>query len=192
MENLTIEQLYNQLHETIKCIVKKDGLLLKDFRNVKLQTPEICAEAIKSNGSALPYICDEYRNYEICLDVIKQYPEMIQYVPEKYRTVDLMNLALEKDPLNHKITKYIYDKTFVANYLINNNLCKIVEDDIDKCVSCNLIQKYYFEYWCDYKKVDDEIHFTCIECNDDICDEMYNVNRPIYDTIYLNTNYKEK
>lgn len=63
---------------------------------MKDQTPEICLEAVRTNGYAIQYVKE--RTPEICLAAVKQNGLVLQLIPEQAQTLPIALAALKQNP----------------------------------------------------------------------------------------------
>ncbi len=171
-----------------------------------LQTPEMCMSVIRDNPKNVMFVRDDLltndlikfafendgflltsldlnkQTYELCLIAIKNTSEpLLLNIKSEYHTKELIELE------NH-----IDSREYIKNpiYLIDKKIAKkIIKKNINECIICNEIKKYYFEYECG--------HLSCFDCKVKNCyyncvkkikNEEYNM-MPNINIIYINTNF---
>jgi hypothetical protein len=69
-----------------------DNCMLKD---VEIQTPEVCFNAVSKNAYDLLYIKEQ--TSELCLAAVRQNPRIIKYIDPKYQTAEIALAVVKKE-----------------------------------------------------------------------------------------------
>jgi len=85
----------NQTFELCKMVIDMNPIL---FRNIKIQTTEICKFAFEKDIQLFQYFKDSMKEFDMCLKAVEFNPQLISYVPKKFCTKELCKMVLEKNP----------------------------------------------------------------------------------------------
>ncbi len=183
-----------ELQTTELCILalNHNHKVFKDPLNIQyvredLLTYDLWKIALEKNGMSIKYMDLDYQTYELCLLAVKNCKErLLVNIKSEFHTDELIEIELEKCGFNEQYIKN-------PKYLIDKNIPEeIIKKEIEPCLICHEIKKYYFQYECG--------HLSCFDCKTKHC--YYNCTRRIlknYDSecnpddtiLYINTNFKE-
>ncbi len=155
IKNITPEYIFKIIDkDDIISILKNDCSLLKYIPlNIQNNMKETIINYFFKTNDLFEYINPEFLTHEII--VIKLYKcGSLKYIPLKYHNDKLILCALS---LSKENIKYVKN----ANYLINNNLCIVENNEFNECVICSELKEYYYKYECK--------HEVCFECKDHEC-----------------------
>ncbi len=65
---------------------------------LRIKTPDLCLEAVKSDGRALVFVPEALKTPELCLVAVKQNPQALRWVPEALRTGEIADEACQRAP----------------------------------------------------------------------------------------------
>ncbi len=209
----SLEYIKNQTYDICKKAVQQTIQSFK-FVDKKLQTKELCIIslirkktdtypfniqyvredlltydlwkiAIQNHGLSIKYMNLDYQTYELCLLAVKNCKEQLLInIKSQFHTDELIEIEKIKNKFSRK---------FIKNpiYLIDKNIPEeIIKKEIEQCIICHEIKKYYFQYECG--------HISCFDCKLYKCyyncttNYFENIEKDCYPDInilYINTNF---
>lgn len=102
-----------QTLELSNLAVKTDGLLLKYVNSMYFD--QVMTIAVKQNGLAIQYICNELLTSRICEIAVKQNGLAIQYICDKLLTFKICEIAVKSNNDAMKFIKKKYQNEFYNN-----------------------------------------------------------------------------